>query len=258
MKRIDSARLPRASLAGMLLLALGLATLGLASCATQETPPATQIELDAASELILHEAVYVNTILDSCARLSTPLADRANELRRSWQDHNGSYLAAADAHFSARLSPETLQYRGVPLALEAVKLSHQNQERAHDELRLQQRSATNQRIVCERHLNTLNDDLQRIIPEQGPRSEWVLDTLISSYPQASASLATAPTLGAHVAPNQESSRSYYQLVEQEQATCPNLVLRVIDNQWPHEAYGAYCESVPYALIECQWGECRHR
>lgn len=254
MKSTDSARpLPRAPLAGMLLLILGLV-----ACATSEIPPATQIELDVASEKILREAVYVNTILDSCARLSTPLSDRANELRHSWQQYNGAYLAAADAHFSARLSPETLQYRGVPLALAAVQLSQDGQARAHDELRLEQRSSTNQRIVCERRLDTLSDGLQRITPDQGPRSEWVLDTLVSSYPQASASLATVPTLGAHIPPHQEPSRSYYQLIEQEQATCPALDLRVIDNQWPHEAYGAYCETVPYALIECQWGQCRHR
>src|SRR5690554_1416446 len=230
MKRTDSAQLSRTSLAGILLLALGLA-----ACATSEIPPATQIELDAASEQILHEAVYINTILDSCARLSPPLADSANELRHSWQELNGAYLAAADAHFSARLSPETLQYRGVPLALAAMQLSHQHQERAHDELRLHQRSSTNQRIVCERRLNSLGDSLQRIIPDQGPRSEWVLETLISSYPQAKASLATAPTLGSRIAPNQEPSRSYYQILEQEQATCPSPDLRVIDNQWPHEA-----------------------
>lgn len=253
MKRTDSARLPRASLAGTLLLILGLF-----GCATSEIPPATQSELSAASEQILHEAVYINTILGSCAGLSTPLARRTNELRQAWQEQNGLYLAAADAHFSAQLSPETLQYRGLPLALEAVQFSHQQKERAHEELKLQQRSSTNQRIVCERLLSSLESSLQRIIPDQGSRSEWVLNALISSYPQAGASLARVPTLGSHIAPNQEPSRSYYQLVEQEHATCPNLELVVIDNQWPHEAYGAYCESVPYALIECQWGECRHR
>ena len=252
-KRTEFERLSSVSLAGIVLLALGIA-----GCATPEIPPATQVELDSASEQILHEAVYVNTILNNCARLSAPLATQSDELRQAWQEHNGAYLAAADAHFSARLSPETMQYRGVPLALEAVKLSHLHQSRALDELRLPQRSSTNQRIVCERQLNTLQDNLGPLIPDQGPRSEWVLDTLISSYPQASATLATAPTLGSHIAPNQEPSRSYYQLLEQEQGTCPNLDLRVIDNQWPHEAYGAFCESVPYALIECQWGQCRHR
>lgn len=253
MRHTGFASLLRTPLAGILLF-----TLSLFGCATQEIPPATQIELDAASEQILQEAVYLNTILDSCARLSAPLAEHAKELRQSWQKHNGSYLAAADAHFSARLAPHTIQYRGVPLALEAVQLSHREQERAHDVLRLQHRSSTNQRIFCGRQLDTLSDNLQRIIPDQGPRSEWVLDTLIASYPQANATLATAPTFGAHIPPNQEPSRSYYQLLEQERANCPTLDLRVIDNQWPHEAYGAYCEQVPYALIECQWSQCRHR
>src|SRR5690625_5538543 len=96
-KRTEFEQLPRVSLAGIFLLALGIA-----ACATPDVPPATQIERDSASEQILHEAVYVNTILDNCARLSAPLAEQSDELRQTWQELNGAYLAAADAHFSAR------------------------------------------------------------------------------------------------------------------------------------------------------------
>jgi hypothetical protein len=241
----------RAPFAGALLLALGL--LG---CASREVPPPTDGELDLASRQILREAVYVNTILDACARVSRGLGDQAWQLRQSWQDKNGAYLAAADAHLTARLSQDSIQYRGAPLALSAIQLSHRHQARAHDELKLDQRSPTNQRIICERRLSAMENSLQRITPDQGQRSALVLETLLAAYPQAGETLATVPTLGVHITRNQEPGRSYYQLIEQEQDVCPTPELRVIDNQWPHEAYGAYCESTPYAFIECEWGECQ--
>ncbi|MDQ2078017.1 hypothetical protein [Marinimicrobium sp. ABcell2] len=253
MKSTASFCLSRSPFAGALLLVVGLF-----GCASPEVPPATEVELDMASRQILREAVYVNTILDNCARFSRELGEQAGLLRQTWQDKNGDYLAAADAHFTERLADDTVQYRGAPLALSAIQLSHRHQTRAHEELRLDQRSPNNQRIVCERRLNTMESSLQRITPNQGQRSTLVLDTLLSSHPQAGETLATVPTLGVHIARNQEPGRSYYQLLEQEQGECPTPELRVIDNQWPHEAYGAYCESIPYAFIKCEWGECTRR
>lgn len=225
------------------------------ACAGPEAPPSEAERNELAREL-LSEAIYTEALLTQCGAISPELKAYAQDLRTIWMDAHGAALAGADTQFNQALANETRDYSGHALALSAVRFKHEHQGRAAQELRLNTRSANNQRIVCQRRLDELEPTLtdRYYLNPESKRDALVLDSLIGSA-ERSVGLGDVPTLALDIPRNLDPGRSYREIEQQMANTCPNAELVVIANEWPHEAYGIYCGQQSQSFIICDWGEC---
>ncbi len=246
--------MPQAFRAGLVSLGLCLGA-ALAGCAAPEVEPPTRPELDAVAKPVLREAVYINTLLQRCSEFDDQLDEQAQRLKERWLDHNGALLAGADAHYSDMLVGETYQYQGQPLALEAVQLTHKARQRALEELKFERRTLNNRLLFCQRRLEEMAQQSPTFELGDGERTQLTVQSLIAMQPGARPNLDEVPRLAAQVDFNQDPGASYYSQLQELQADCSDGELLVINNDWPSEAYGAYCEGTPLEFIVCQWGEC---
>ncbi len=250
---------PRYPVPRLALLRTGLATvlaLFITACAgPQVTPPSPSERNEMAREL-LSEASYTEALLAQCSAISPELKVYAQDLRTIWMDTHGAALAGADTQLNRELADETRDYSGHALALSAVRFKHEHEGRATEELRLNKRSANNQRIVCQRRLDELESTLsdRYYLNPESERDALVLGALISDSEQP-LELKDVPTLALNIPPNLDPGRSYREIERRMARTCPSPELVVVANEWPHEAYGIFCGQQSQSFIVCDWGEC---
>jgi len=229
----------------------------LTACAAPEVPPPSEEELTGLAHSVLEEAVYTGGILRECGGVGPQLKQHSEDLTLLWLDQHGDALAGADAQYTRSLEEESFEYRGKTLALAAIELSHEARRRAREELRLSGRSLNNQRIVCERRLNQLEEDLgKRPYLDRDSEREKLALRALEAYPSERTDLDGLPSLGGAVPMGMAPGRSYHRLEEQVRRECTESRFTVIENEWPREAYGVFCEGEPYQVIACEWGECR--
>lgn len=233
------------------------ASLLLTACAAPEVPPSSEEELNQVAQSVLEEMVYARSILGECGSVGPRLNQHTEDLTMLWLDQHGNALAGADAHYTQSLRADTFEYRGESLALAAIDLSHDAQQRAREELRLSGRSLNNQRIVCERRLTEFEQTLNEraYIDPDSEREQLALRTL-SDHPADAVNIDELPSLAGAVPMGIAPGRSYHRLEEQARQECANYRFTVIENEWPREAYGVFCEGEPFQVIACEWGECR--
>lgn len=246
--------MPQALRAGLMSLSLLLGS-ALTGCAAPEVEPASGPELDAVSQAVLREAVYINTLLKRCSEFDAQLAQQAERLEERWLEHNGALLAGADAHYSDTLTGDTYRYQGQPLALEAVQLTQEARRRALEEMKFERRSLNNRMLFCQRRLEEMAQQPPTIEFGDGQRTQLTVQSLIAMQPGARPNLDEVPRLAAHIDFNQNPGPSYFRQLQEVQQDCSDAELLVIHNDWPSEAFGAYCEGAPLAFITCDWGDC---
>jgi hypothetical protein len=227
----------------------------LTGCAAPEVEPPTRPELDAVAKAVLHEAVYINTLLQRCGEFDSNLAQQTERLEQRWLEHNGALLAGADAHYSDMLTGKTYRYQGEPLALEAILLTQQARTKALDEVKCERRSLNNRLVFCQRRLEGMAQQTPIMEFGEGERTQLTVQSLIAMQPGARPILNEVPSLADHIDCNQDPGPSYFRELQNVQKDYPDAKLLVIHHDWPSEAYGAYCEGAPLAFITCQWGEC---
>lgn len=230
----------------------------LAACASPEIAPPTEEELNRVSQGLLENAVYTESILRECSQLGPDTKAYSEDLREVWQSLHGNALVAADEQYQRYLQAEVIEYRDRTLALSAIRFAHQNQARARDELRLKTRSDSNQRIVCERRFEELEESIDTREYIDSERDQLALEQLQQANTGRLA-LNEVPTLADGVGLEQDPGRSYREVEARMKQQCPaRFDLVVIHTDWPYEAYGAYCQGEARAFIECEWNECRER
>lgn len=228
------------------------------ACATQEPKPPTETELNRVATELLEQTIYYHSLMEQCGTRGPELKSHGEDLSLLWLEQYGDVLAGADQQYSRSLQAQTFDYQGQPLALEALMFMRDAHDRATRELRLDSRSPSNQRIICAQHLNQLETRLEERprlgLDSERERGAWDELRQRDADPVDPFGL---PTLGGNLPPQLAPGRSYYRLEEQISPRCPDLEVFVIDNEWPREAYGFYCESEPEVVVQCHWGECDH-
>lgn len=238
-------------------LPMVVALLATACASPQVIAPPSEEELNRVSQAVLEDAVYTNTLLRECSGVSPEAKHYAMDLAEVWQSLHGEALAGADRQYREHLRAEVIEYLNEPLALSAIHFSHQTQARATEELRLHTRSDNNQRIVCERRLKELEQNMDARPYVTSERDRLALAQL-KGEAESRLPLPQAPTLAGGIPLEQAPGRSYRKIETQTSERCPGADVVVIHSDWPHEAYGAYCEGEAMAFVECEWGECRER
>lgn len=230
----------------------------LTACASPEIAPPTEEELNRVSQGLLENAVYIDSILRECGRVGPETKAYGADLREMWQSLHGDALVAADEQYQRHLQAEVVEYRDRTLALSAIQFAHKHQGRAREQLRLNTRSDTNQRIVCERRLDELEQKIDTREYVDSERDQLALAQLREAS-AGNLPLSDVPTLAGGVPLEQDPGRSYREAETKAKEQCPGRSeLVVIHTDWPYEAYGAYCQGEPRAFIECEWGQCRER
>lgn len=230
----------------------------LAACASPEIAPPTEEELNRVSLGLLENAVYTDSVLRECSRVGPEAKAYSADLREVWQSLHGDALAGADEQYQRYLQAGVVEYRGRALALSAIHFAHEHQGRAREELRLNTRSDTNQRIVCERRLEELEQTIDTRAYVDSERDQLALAQLREA-PAGDLAMSDVPTLAGGVPLEQDPGRSYREVEAEAKEQCTGQSeLVVIHTDWPYEAYGAYCQDEPRAFIECEWGQCRER
>jgi hypothetical protein len=236
-------------------LAIAALAVLLAACASREFVPTEPGALHEAASATLAQSVYIRTLTDQCVQLGGESELKALEFYQDWLDLNTDAVAAADRYYTRELQPVTHNYQGMDLALEAVHLSHIAQQRAIAQLDLHRRSITNRHITCTRELQRAAQNQMNVVTQN--RHLPYVNYLRKQYPgQGDVIMASVPTLAARIPLDVPAGRSYYVQEEQIKQLCPTARIIVLYNQWPHEAYGAYCENQPIAFISCEWGHCQ--
>lgn len=236
---------------------LAALALFLTACAGPKVVPPSEEERNEMARALLTEAIYIEGLLSECAAVSPELKIYAQDLRTIWMETHGDLLAGADTQLNRELAGETRDYAGHALALSAVRFRHEHRGRAVQELRLNERSANNQRIVCKRRLDELEPTLTErpYLTPDSERDILVRDALMADAERPVA-LSEVPTLALDIPRNLAPGRSYREIERRMANTCPNAELVVIANEWPHEAYGIYCGQQSQSFIVCDWGECQ--
>jgi len=229
----------------------------LTACAAPEVPPSSDEELNQVAQSLLEETVYTHSLLNECGGIGPEFRRHSEDLAMLWLDQHGDALAGADAQYTQSLRPDIFEYRGESLALAAIELSHTAQQRAREELRLRGRSLNNQRIVCERRFEELEQTLDErpYIDRDSERDQLALQTL-SEHPADDTSPDALPSLAGDVPMGIAPGRSFHRIEEQVRQECTDSRFTVLENDWPREAYGVFCEGEPMQVIACEWGECR--
>lgn len=229
----------------------------LTACAGPKVVPPSEEERNDMARAVLSEAIYTESLLSQCASVSPELKLYAQDLRTLWMDAHAEVLSGADNQLNRALAGEARDYAGHALALSAVRFKHEHQGRAERELRLNERSANNQRIVCQRRLDELEPTLteRRYLTPGSERDLLVRDALVADA-ERPVTMGEVPTLALEIPRNLAPGRSYREIERRMANTCPNAELVVIANEWPHEAYGIYCGQQSQSFIVCDWGECR--
>ncbi|MGD8176710.1 hypothetical protein [Marinimicrobium sp. ARAG 43.8] len=244
------------------LSALCLGAVLLVGCATPTVTPPSEEEKNALAEASLASAVYTETLLGRCERVGPDLKSLARDLRLMWMTEHGDLLAGADTQYSLSLANETLDYSGHAMALSAVRFLHHHQSRAEKTLRLHERSPENRRLVCERELNNVERELNQPLVEQDDTERAALiRRILIAQAERPVTLEDVPTLALQIPGQQPPGRSYRALESRWLSECEDGMLLVIANEWPHEAYGAFCDSSETGapsgprFVTCEWGEC---
>lgn len=237
-------------------LACLLAIVLTSGCVQQPVAIATEdpVQLTRVATEVVTKAAYLNSIFNQCAPLGGDAEFESISVQQDWLEKNWATVAAADGYYSERLRAETVNYNNTDIALAAVLLSHNAQRRAISELNLKQRTPANQQKTCVRRLQAIAQDEMNFT--QDPQVAMDLQTLQNKYTGDSNVITPIPTLAANVRVDMENGRSYFVLAEEFRKECPDARFIVLFNQWPQEAYGAYCGEVPISLITCEWGKCK--
>lgn len=202
---------------------------------------------------VLSQAAYVNSIFNQCTALGGEAEIEAVTVQQNWIYNNWPAIIAADHYYTTQLRSQTINYRGKTIALPAVLLSYNAQQRAIDELNLRQRTPTNQQKTCVRRLQAITQQDVELV--QGEQADVDLQALQQQYTGNTTTIVPVPTLAGAVTAQQDNGRSYFMLFEEFKKECPGGQFIVLHNQWPQEAYGSYCKGVPVSLITCEWGKC---
>lgn len=226
-----------------------------AGCAQQPVvvPSEDPAQLTQLSADILSKAVYVNTIFNRCTALGGDAELEAITAQQDWIDKNWPAIIAADHYYTTHLGSQAVSYRGGNIALAAVLLSYDAQQRAINELNLKQRTPTNQQKTCVWRLQGIVQ--QELDLVQGEQALADLQALQQQYTGSTTTITPVPSLAGDVKPQQSNGRSYFVLAEEFKKECPRGQIIVLHNQWPQEAYASYCNEVPVSLITCEWGKC---
>lgn len=227
----------------------------ISGCAQQPATVVTEdkTQLNRVAKAAIAQFVYINTLLDTCAKLGDKAELEAVTVQQDWLEKNRTTSIAADSYYSDQLKDETVNYNGRDLALAAVLLSHTEQNRAINELGLKQRTNTNQQKTCVRRIQKIASEEMAL--SQDPQTLTDLQTLENKYTGDTRKVFSIPSLAGDIAINLEPGRSYFVLLEEFKRECPDARFITLHNQWPQEAYGTYCGEAPVSVIACEWGKC---
>jgi hypothetical protein len=202
---------------------------------------------------ILSQARYVNTLFDQCEKLGDDAEIETLSVQQDWLLKNWNLINSADHYLTEKEQAKGILYRGELLSLTAIQIASSAEKRAMQELNFKQRSTNNQQKFCIQRLQKLaRDELDM----QSHVNIKNLPFVISNVPVSIISTQKVPTMAGSFHFSQPQGRTAYDALTSIKAECPSAELVTVNNDWPLEAYAAYCKGIPSTLIVCEWGTCK--
>lgn len=223
----------------------------LSGCTSQDT--ANEQTKTAVTYEILSQARYINTLFNHCEALGGDAEIEALSVQQDWLIKNWNLISAADHYLTEQEQPKGILYRGELLSLTAIQIASSAEKRAVQELNFKQRSTNNQQKFCIQRLQKLTRE------EMDMRSRVNINNLpfiLQNTPVGIISAKKLPTMAGSFHFSQHQGRTAYDALAAIKTECPSSELVTVNNDWPLEAYAAYCKDTPLTLIVCEWGICK--
>lgn len=230
----------------------------LTSCTAPPPPPPKQqlITDPSAIPFAINRALEFYTIVEFCSSLGESYKNTAETALKSWNTRNWVQVFAADATYTRQLKAHTIEYKGERIALQAVKLVANTKADTLKQLTRANRSTMAQQKNCEEKLASYNNgDMD--ISLHHVKSEYLKHLALQE--ERIPKMYQIPALAGSLKPLSKPGRSLYAL-EQEMArnNCTGGEILTLKNEWPSEAYGAFCKNNTSIFVNCEWGNCSIR
>lgn len=234
------------------LAAVGL--LALSGCATPPPAPPTHQELSVAATQILSKTIRLEVLARDCSTLGGATATNANRIHNRWLQQNWRWVAAADTQYSLDLAHTVTRYQGEDIAPGALKFLAEQETLAERAIGFNKRSRLSRQKICEKHLAPYADAANDYNNNAGEAG--ALEHLTRLHSNLNTSPHRVPRLAGSLDPRSEPGRSHYAIENQlRKGDCGDFTLYTFRNQWPDEAYGAFCSNGTTMLFTCSWGTC---
>ncbi len=207
----------------------------------------------AAFEFAIRQAAELQHYAQGCANIDAGLKTLASEATNAWNQRNWAQVDAADIQYSRQLAEHTTTYNGKKVALPAVKLLGSVEKIANLKLDQTRHSINNIVGYCQKKLIAYRDGAQDL-SVINPNADLYLKSLAT--PGAASTAYKVPSLAADLKPSSAPGKSQFNL-ERELASwnCAGGEILTFLNEWPSEAYGAFCPSGKAIFVSCEWGQC---
>jgi hypothetical protein len=218
-------------------------------------PPALDMsQLPKAAETVLQEALYHNSLFNTCMQLGGDAEIAAITKQQDWLAANWKLVAAADAVYSEAYTNESFNYNSKPLLPQALRIAQKANEKAIQELKLSTRTHTNQQITCKFRLSKITP--QNIHLTHIPLVATYEQTMLAKAPANLPQINNIPTLAAGIAMDVPPGKSHFKIIRENEKECDDASTLIIASDWPHEAYANFCGDELLQVLICEWGNCQ--
>lgn len=238
----------------VLLLTLGSVSGLLTGCTPPKKTASTPVELSNYTHSLIADTIYLRALVDNCKKLGKESADHATATYSAWMDHNWETIVMADRYYSNELNASVVRYRDENIALPALKLLLQQEDRAARDIGSRTRPTKNRIKSCQRKLADYVTTDSATEPDEN--QQLVLNTLKQHVGQQSENRYRIPRLAGSLKPHTKSGRNLYQVEKSiRRQGCQQPELLTLFEQWPLEAYGAFCKNNKQVFVSCEWSQC---
>ena len=199
-----------------------------------------------------HDAT-MRKVMVHCTTTQPLLKDKAWQAEKNWWKRNGLFIEAADYGFSYNLltlngdRQETNARYAMALALEVQKTA---------ESRAKIVTTSTDPANCGKIISEYNEGTRDL--NKSSEFHPVLTSLYQSRKNHGDDLLLRQALVAKKTGKKYSRSSV--MVERlvARTICPRAKISTLKSNWPTEIFEASCPDKSYALISCEWGNCKVR
>ena len=200
----------------------------------------------------LVQDVTLRKLADYCGQLDADMQQYAWRARKEWWDRNQAFVEAADFGFAYHLLDLTgdRQETGARYAMAlAYDVDHEAGLQA-----AKVTQANNQQRACTAELKSYLDGKQELKNDQD-MYPMLLDLLQQKETRSNdLLLKQSRVVEASGYSYSRSSATAERLAKRQH--CPGVVVSALKADWPLEIFEASCPDKSFALIECEWGQCK--
>lgn len=232
-----------------------IAVIMLSGCQTKEVQPPSVADIRTYTTPVMDASIRNIITFNTCKTLGQPIGNEASVTEDIWRAANAKVMQTAD-NFSSQHQEDYVSYNNIYYSLQTIQTVQNLRLQVLAKLKLKQRDPRFQKITCRREFKRIEaENLALLAPSAAVANALAKQGSNKLQENHASILQTA----SHNILASDPDRSYFKIDAQLKPSCPKgLSLLTLKNTWPTESYAAYCQQVPIALIQCDWGKCEQQ